>query len=572
MLSPPPHTAWTFLLALLVFAAILIIGRRGQGWTLASTTLTPLLEHPLAPFAAGIITSLLLRFVWGSFDEPGIIHDERAYLLQASIFAGGHWTAPSPPIPAFFEQMHVFLEPAIFAKYPPVHALLLAPGVWLGRPGLMPSLLLGVSGALIFWIARRLTTGWVAFFTWWMWTTAWVNLHWSASYFSQTTSTAFWWLAVFATIRWLDSGRTIFLAVVAAALALGIETRPLTMTVATGLLGFIIAWRLMRVGSWRRTLVVPLAVALAILTLEPVWRMRTLGDWRLNPYRYYSRVYFPFDKPGFGVDNTPPLREVPPELAAVDRWSRDVHTEYVPSAVPSALALRLLALFIWVADGWRLVVAGLIGAAVLFGSRVERLGLLTLAALFLAYLSFAHPPMWIVYYVEVFPIVYFVAACQLGRLLHKVGAVPRADSAHCDRSDRWPAPVASAAAITAVLFIGVGVYDVVRVRAGIDQRNEFQRSARSVIEANTAARSLVFVSYVSDANPHTALTWSVGDIRARGRWIVFDRGPKNDELRKLAPGVPAFRLDAGTLRLEKLTDSTRSNGLSTDRSSPAGSR
>ena len=77
------------------------------------------------------------------------MHDERAYLLQAEIFAGGHWTAPSPPIAAFFEQMHVFIEPAVFAKYPPGHAVMLVPGMWVGLPGLMPALLAGVAGLLL---------------------------------------------------------------------------------------------------------------------------------------------------------------------------------------------------------------------------------------------------------------------------------------------------------------------------------------------------------------------------------------------------------------------------------------
>jgi hypothetical protein len=36
-----------------------------------------------------------------------VIHDEIAYVLQANIFAHFRWSAPSPPIPAFFEQAHV---------------------------------------------------------------------------------------------------------------------------------------------------------------------------------------------------------------------------------------------------------------------------------------------------------------------------------------------------------------------------------------------------------------------------------------------------------------------------------
>ena len=92
--------------------------------------------------------------------------------------------------------MHVFIEPAVFAKYPPAHALTLVPGIWLGLPGLMPALMTGIAGALVFWLARRLANEWTALLTWWLWTTAWATLLWSASYFSETTSTAMWLIAV----------------------------------------------------------------------------------------------------------------------------------------------------------------------------------------------------------------------------------------------------------------------------------------------------------------------------------------------------------------------------------------
>ena len=73
--------------------------------------------------------------VWGSTDEPGVVHDERAIVLQARIFAGGQWRGPTPPEPAAFEQMHVFGEPGVASKYPPFHSAVLVPGVWLSLTG-----------------------------------------------------------------------------------------------------------------------------------------------------------------------------------------------------------------------------------------------------------------------------------------------------------------------------------------------------------------------------------------------------------------------------------------------------
>src|SRR5215468_12138621 len=227
MVAPPAATLLSALLAILAFAGIVTIGRRSRRWTTYPSRCAAFLGGSFAPVLAGLGTVLTVCFVWRSLHEPGVVHDERAYLLQAAIFAHGHWTAAAPPLADFFEQMHVFIEPAVFAKYPPAHALTLVPGIWLGVPGLMPVVLAGVSGALVFWIARRLANVWTALLTWWLWTTAWVTLYWSASYFSEATSTAAWLAAVWATLRWQDAKHQMYLVGVAAALAWGIVARPL---------------------------------------------------------------------------------------------------------------------------------------------------------------------------------------------------------------------------------------------------------------------------------------------------------------------------------------------------------
>ena len=44
---------------------------------------------------------------------------ESAYLLQAELFSQWRFTAPTPPLPKFFEQLYVNLVPAMSSKYPP---------------------------------------------------------------------------------------------------------------------------------------------------------------------------------------------------------------------------------------------------------------------------------------------------------------------------------------------------------------------------------------------------------------------------------------------------------------------
>ncbi len=541
---PGPPSALVFALAIAVFAGVIGIAYRSRQWTRHPDGIGRWLSGPWAPVVAGILTAAAVRFVWGSFNAPGVIHDEHAYLVQAQIFAQGRWTAASPPIAAFFEQMHVFVEPAVFAKYPPGHALMLVPGIWLGLPGLMPVLLTGISGSLVFWIARRLSNEWVALLTWWPWTTAGATLLWSTSYLSETTSMTMWLTATWATIRWIDSGRSTFLSVAAAAIAWGLITRPLTMAGLALPLAFVILRRHAAARSWR-PLVVPVLVGAAVLALAPVWNQQTLGDWRRDPYSYYSRVYFPFDKPGFGVDASPPLRTVPPEMAAVGDWSRELHQHHEITSLPSALLLRVVAILFWFAEGWRVVLGALVLAAVLYGSRAERLALIPAAILLLAYLSFAHPPMWVVYYFEVLPILYYLAARQLGRLFHKFGA-------DLESAARWPASAANASIATAILLLPLGLTDIGRVRTAVDGRDQFNRAARAAIESIPSGRAIVFVRYAPGHSPHRAITRNEAELESAERWIVHDRGLHNAELQALAPDRAAYLLDTSTFSVERL--------------------
>ena len=545
MISPPLPSLSTVVLAFPILGGIIVIASWSRNWTTYPSRAATFLSGAWSPVVAGIVTMLLVRIVWGSFHEPGIVHDERAYLLQAEIFASGRWTAPSPPIAAFFEQMHVFIEPAVFAKYPPAHALTLVPGIWLGLPGLMPALMTAIAGALVFWLARRLANEWTALLTWWLWTTAWATLMWSTSYFSETTSTAMWLIAAWATIRWLDSSKSANLLCVAAALGWGFETRPLTMAALALPLAFVILRRVMATRAWK-PLAAPVVLGAAMLALGPLWNQQTLGDWRLDPYPRYSRVYFPFDKPGFGADLAPPLRPLVPEIAAVGESFRGLHAGYVLASLPSAFAERLIAILVWCADGWRLALGVLILAAALHATGVERAGIVTIALLLLAYLTFAHPPGWMVYYVEVLPIFYFLAARELGRVVHKFSGLGS------QASVRWPASAANGSLAVALLLLPLGVNDVLRVHAAIDLRNAFHRAADAAMARLPPKKAIVFVSYPTSHSPHFALARNEPDLASALRWVVYDRGPRNAELRALAPDRAAYRLEAASMRVERL--------------------
>jgi len=531
-------------LAVAILFGLSIIGRTARSWPWRPARIAAFLRSPWAPAALGLVTIIVVRFVWRSFGEPGVIHDERAYLLQAEIFARGRWTASPPPIAAFFEQMHVFVEPAVFAKYPPAHAMMLVPGIWLGMPGLMPALLAGIAGALTFWLARRLSNAWTALLTWMLWTTAPLTLVWATSYLSESTTTVMWLAAAAATVLWLESGKQIHLLGVAAALAWGFEARPLTMVALAAPLGFVILRKLIEIGTFRRA-AVPLLAGIALLGVGLVWNQQTLGDWRTDPYSLYSRTYFPFDKPGFGIDPTPPLRPLPPELLPMDAWSREVHEVYGPSAVPVAFAERVLALLAMYSFGWRFAIGALLVGSLIRARGPARFALVASVSLFIAYLAFAHPPGWVVYYLELLPALHFLAAIGLMRLLGQ------SSESALDATVDLSAAVARSSALAAALLLPLCLTDLWRVRAAIDVRNAFHRRAEEVIRA-APSNSIVFVRYAPSDNPHLAVTRNEADLASARAWVVYDRGADDKRLLALAPDRKPYVLEPSTFRLTPL--------------------
>ena len=156
---------------------------------------------PWLALSLGLASTLTYWWVWGSLRPLPGIHDEAAYLLQARIFASGHWTAPGRPLPEFFEQFHVLVTPVLAAKYPPGHSLLLTLGQLLGFPPLIPLLLNGLTGALVYLLSARLAGPLVGLLTWLLWLLAPMNLTYRPTYLSNVTTGALWVASWWALLR-----------------------------------------------------------------------------------------------------------------------------------------------------------------------------------------------------------------------------------------------------------------------------------------------------------------------------------------------------------------------------------
>ena len=499
------------------------------------------LESRWAPLALFAVAAVIFTLAWGSWTAIPVIHDEASYLFQAKLFASGRWTAPSPPIPEFFEQWHVFVVPHYASKYPPGHALFLVPGILLGLPGMMPVLLGAATGVLVFSIARRLSNGVVAFWTWGWWVTTPMVLWLFGSYVSQSTSSFCWMLGWYALLRWRGdepARRARWLYVVAASVAwLGL-TRPLTALAYALPIGVYVLWKVAQRREWR-TLGLAMALGIGMLAIIPIWSIRTVDSARTTPYGLYSRMYFPWDAPGFGLDSSPPMRALPPDMAAMTGAGLDPHHAYRASALPRTLAERTFYVLRDMVGPPRviLVVFGVIG---LFAITAElAFGLGAAAVLLACYLWFNHGSSWTVYYVEVQPVLAMIVALGLWRVMQL--RLPNAD---VRGRTRVVAPfVAGVSLLMMVLLAEFTRVIVTQAHAVAAAAQRYQRAFLASVDRIPAKRSIIFVRYSPRHDPHLSLIFNDPDLAGAPHWFVYDRGADNARLLRAAPDRVPFLYD-----------------------------
>jgi hypothetical protein len=501
-----------------------------------------------APWLVGLCTAVLVGWVWGSLRAAPLISDEASYLLQAKLFASGRWSAPSPPLPEFFEQEHVLVVPRLASKYPPGHALVLAPGALMSLPGLIPLLLSGLTGALVFVLARRISHAWVAVLTWLLWLSASGNLIYRASYFSEVTTGALWAGGWWAALQFRDTGRQRWLILLAALVGCGAITRPLTMLAFAIPIGIAVLWVLSQSGRLRLA-VWPLLVTLVPLAIIPLWNSRVTGDWKRTPLGVYTEQYMPWDVPGFGLVTTPGTREPPPDARGKFAGFMARHQDHQVAHLPRITWERVAALGDALFGGWRLwlLPVGLAGLAAL--TAIGWLVVLCGASLFLAYLLYAHPPAWVVYYLEAFPIPAFVVALGLWTIATRLAeALPTYKGAAA-----LPAARARAALLLlGLLFAPLNMLDAAAAQGWWQRRAHHRAVFDSALASIGDRRAVVFVRHDSNHSFFTGHVENNGDLERAPVWLVHDRGDENERLRRVAPNRRPYRYDEPGRSLEPL--------------------
>ena len=517
------------LLPLAVIAAgVLLLRRVRPSFDVAA--ITKPLEGRAAPIVVGVITALVTWWLWGTLSATPSVHDEVALLLQARIFAQLRWAATSPPLPEFFEQFHVFVTPTLAPKYPPGHALLMVPGVWLGIPGLVSVLLSGLTGAMLFVLARRYANGVVAIVAWFIWLVAPAALRFRPSYFSEVTTGAIWLVAWWTLLRYRETNARRWLVALAALVAWGGITRPVTMIAFLIPVGCVVLWTVSKRRAWA-DLAAALPLSLAICAIVPVWDHGVLGEWGRNPYAYYQTLYFPVENPGLGVDSTPALRSLPADMAKFNDYARPMHELHTAERLPEQLEERLLELRrgMW-GDQYFLFLLAIVGALVMPAAVAVALG--TCVLVVLAYLSIAHHSYWLIYYLEVFPVLAFLSALGLWQFVTLVAELaPR----RVGRARELAVP----ALVTCIGLVGwlspgtVKSFSLWHRRLAMAPA--YHESFRRLVDRIPDRKAVVFVRYRSDADVHLSLTNNAPDPSTARIWTVHDLGDANLRLLRAAP-------------------------------------
>ena len=507
------------------------------------------IEHALASrwtvLAIGVVTSLTFAYEWGTLHQLPLVHDEAAYVLQARLFAAGKWS-DSAPIPEFFEQPHVLVTPHLAEKYGPGNPLMLVPGIWLGLPGLMPVIMLGVAGALILVLGRRIVNVWVGVLAWMIWLgLATPVTTFRPSYFGEMLTQTLWLGAWWALLRWREERGVGHLLLVAACVGWMAITRPLTavaFAIPIGAAVLALSWRH---AAWSQ-LAAALAVGIAFLAVIPVWSSHTTNNWRVTPLMLYTNQYMPYDVPGFGMRERPLLREASPEIACFEKSYGAAHQWHTVSAIPRNLYARTdEAMRQFFADR-RLGLLAFAAIGVLASPLELGFMLATCVILVLAYATYAHNADWTVYYLETQPVCALLAAAGvwlvIATVARRLERAPRSDEAP-PREGR----LASWSMLALVLLAippTIGAVQMVRHFKSIGDLPH--RLFRQAVDALPDSRTIVFVRYAPGEGCQQNLIQNYPPLATARTWIVNDRGADDARLLRAAPDRTPYVFDVAT--------------------------
>lgn len=324
----------------------------------------------------------------------------------------------------------------------------------------------------------------------------------------------------------------------------------------------VIVWTLTRhrAWSWRR-LAPAAAVGAAIVAILFVDNAKVTGNWRVMPWNVWSQEYMPWDKPGFGMDSTPPRRELPHVMNEFARAFSALHKDYTPANLPRETWDRLAEISESTLGTWRrpdarilLAPFAIIGIILLAWGRPVREGrfaLVCAVSLFVAYMSYAHPSGWTLYYLEASWLLPFAAALGLWAALTMAAQRTRVPTAQLLRVASAPATLATAAFLGVMTWFAIPRVNEARYYADISHAT--LRGWRTAVQgAIPDQRAILFVRYTPTHYVHESLIANDPDLAGARVWIVYDRGAENMKLAAVAPERTLYLFDEQTRMLSRL--------------------
>ena len=273
------------------------------------------------------------------------------------------------------------------------------------------------------------------------------------------------------------------------------------------------------------------ALGTLILGILPLWSARTTGDWRLSPHTLYSRDYIPYDKPGFGVDSTPPRRPLSPPNRTTYVGFFGEHVKHTPAALPRIAfdRLRVLARQEW--SGPRMIFVPFVLIGLTAMTAEVAFALVCSVALFVGYLSYGHWVEWTLYYFEATPILSVLAALGIWRVMTAIrslgsvagnGSLPGAPPS----ARRRLLPIAAAS----TLFGAIALYQLREARAARIAGQAREVAFRDLLAKLPFRSAVVFVHYTPNLGRHVSVVANSPTLATDPIWIVNDLGPRNVEL------------------------------------------
>jgi Dolichyl-phosphate-mannose-protein mannosyltransferase len=319
-----------------LFVALLL--RERAAWPLRA--LERLAARDSLRFTA-LFAGIAMGLAWLGFQfvlrGTALIDDERSYLFAARNMVSGSFFRDA--VPAAFRNPMLLTTPAWISKYPPGFAAILTPGVLLGLPRLMPSIVCGLSVVGMFQLAKSLfglRTAVVAS-AFWALSPFQLAIHSTTMIFGTSGCLALWTGALLARSLTRNDER----ALIGAALLsfVHVLVRPFDAALVLATLGLAIAAFGPRPTALRRTAIFGSGFVMGTIAFA-AFNRHVFGTALSSGYtvaKDYKFGFFVHSLPGFSYVHTPvqALAHVVVAFARLDSWL---------VGVPGALALAMLTL------------------------------------------------------------------------------------------------------------------------------------------------------------------------------------------------------------------------------------